>query len=1042
MTMSWTPMRPITTTFKAAMWVALLGILTAGNPAGAQDTGNPAAAQDTGSPAEAQDAGNPAQAPETVRPDQAPDPRAAGGAETAPGPVITPGSITDNSPLAPAPTGSPRQTLQSFRALSRAAATELIAALDESDDTGSILADTAEVRALKRSAINNLTRSMSTMDLSEVAPANRRTVGINAVLLLEEILDRVPVPEPDAIPDAAAVDDGAAVHGWTIPGTQIQMIRSETLSGDPRYLFSPETVRRLPAFYEAVRTLPRRTADQVDFYQHFVSGPGLSMPIQLYRYIVDLPDWALAVTYEQATWQWIALFVLTTLYGGLAYLVLRSESRRTGTSNGVGTAIHRLLLPLLVIAVLGTYRWLCDNVVNLTGDVLTYVELAVESLQTVALAVLVLFAFNLVAALIIASPKIRQESLDASLIRLVMRVIGFLAAGFIIFLGATRIGLPVYGIVAGLGVGGLAIALAVRPTLENFIGGIILYADRPVKVGDFCQFGDMLGTVEEIGLRSTKVRSLNRTLVTVQNSEFSQMSITNFSRRDANLMQTLIRLRHETTSDQLTAALEGIGAVLKADPRVKADTVRVVPARHRRVGAGGGDLGLHRQRRLHAVPQDQAGPAHQGDGRRRPERRGLRAALADHLPHHRHRHRQTPPARGAGGLGPAGRRRELTPLPSPPAGPAPYQREPMSHSTSPSLGRRIARRVWRGLARALALTSALAPVSSALACTRLVYLGAGDTVITARSMDWKTDVGTNLWAFPRGMARTGNAGANSIAWTSQYGSVVASAYDISTTDGMNEAGLVANVLWLVESEYPPEASGKPGLTIAAWAQYVLDNFATVAEAVTALRDEPFAVVTDQVPGEGRLATLHLSMSDASGDSAIVEYIDGRQVIHHSRDHQVMTNSPTFDKQLALNDYWSQIGGTTFLPGTNRAADRFARASFYVGAIPKFEAPNLAVAGVFSVIRNVSVPYGIATPDQPNISSTRWRTLADHARKLYFFESALTPNTFWVDLTEIDFSAETGETMRLDLGPQQANTYAGDATGAFTPAAPFTFLGKS
>ncbi|MCT8972966.1 linear amide C-N hydrolase [Microbaculum sp. A6E488] len=353
---------------------------------------------------------------------------------------------------------------------------------------------------------------------------------------------------------------------------------------------------------------------------------------------------------------------------------------------------------------------------------------------------------------------------------------------------------------------------------------------------------------------------------------------------------------------------------------------------------------------------------------------------------------------------------------------------------------RARRLINAAVSAGLALAVTTAPMQ-AIACTRLVYLGAGDTVLTARSMDWKVDVATNLWVFPRGMERNGEAGENSITWTSKYGSVIASGYDISTTDGLNEKGLAANVLWLVESEYPSSESDKPGLTIAAWAQYVLDNFATVAEAVEALESEPFAIVTDAVPGEQRLATLHLSMSDSTGDSAIVEYIDGKQVIHHSRSYQVMTNSPTFDKQLALDDYWNQIGGTVFLPGTNRAADRFARASFYVDAIPKFDDPNMAVAGAMSVIRNVSVPYGISTPDQPNISSTRWRTLSDHARKLYFFESALTPNTFWVDLKQLDLSAETGKVMKLDLGPDQSHTYSGDATGKFQPARPFKFLGK-
>nr|WP_216078103.1 linear amide C-N hydrolase [Acinetobacter sp. Ac_5812] len=325
------------------------------------------------------------------------------------------------------------------------------------------------------------------------------------------------------------------------------------------------------------------------------------------------------------------------------------------------------------------------------------------------------------------------------------------------------------------------------------------------------------------------------------------------------------------------------------------------------------------------------------------------------------------------------------------------------------------------------------------ACTRAVYLGNNDHIITGRSMDWKVDVATNLWILPSGVIRDSNAGPKSLKWKAKYGSVIATGYDISTTDGMNEAGLVANVLWLVESQYPDtKQSKKPQLSISAWAQYVLDNYASVAEAVSALEKEPFDLITDSVPGEQRLATLHLSISDKTGDSAIIEYIDGKQVIHHNKKYQVMTNSPTFDQQLALNTYWQQIGGTVMLPGTNRAADRFARASFYINAIPKNDTPKDALASVFSVIRNASVPYGLNTAEEPNISSTRWRTVADHKQLLYFFESAVSPNVFWVDLKKINF--KDGLARKLDLGKDQQNTFAGDATDQFKISKPFEFLG--
>lgn len=323
------------------------------------------------------------------------------------------------------------------------------------------------------------------------------------------------------------------------------------------------------------------------------------------------------------------------------------------------------------------------------------------------------------------------------------------------------------------------------------------------------------------------------------------------------------------------------------------------------------------------------------------------------------------------------------------------------------------------------------------ACTRIVYQGPNGTILTARSMDWKEDIMTNLWIFPRGMERNGEVGPNSLKWKSKYGSVIASSYDNSSTDGMNEKALVANLLWLAESEYPKWDQTKPGLSIAAWVQYVLDNYATVEEAVEDLRKEKFIIITANTPGQSTLATLHLSISDETGDNAIFEYIGGKLVIHHDRSYQVMTNSPIFEKQLAMNEYWKGIGGTTMLPGTNRAADRFVRASFYVNAIPQTDNTRVAVASIFSVIRNCSVPFGITTPDQPNISSTRWRTVSDHKNKVYYFESALSPNTFWVDFKNIDFS-EKATVKKLNL--TGGEIYAGDAVNKFKETKPFKFEG--
>lgn len=324
-------------------------------------------------------------------------------------------------------------------------------------------------------------------------------------------------------------------------------------------------------------------------------------------------------------------------------------------------------------------------------------------------------------------------------------------------------------------------------------------------------------------------------------------------------------------------------------------------------------------------------------------------------------------------------------------------------------------------------------------CTRVVYKGPNNNVITARSMDWKDEIDANIWIFPRGMQRDGNVGKNSIKWSSKYGSVITSAWDIATTDGINEKGLVANVLWLAESQYPkfnPQSSSK-GITISAWAQYVLDNFANVKETVDELRKEDFVIVSDYIPGTTKFTTLHLSISDASGDNAIFEYVGGKLVIHHDASYTVMTNSPLFEDQLAINKYWQSIPGTVMLPGTNRAADRFARASFYINAIPQTSDMQTSIASVFSVIRNCSVPFGISSEAEPNISSTRWRSVSDHKNLVYYFETALTPNTFWVDLKKINFS-KNAPVKRLSISKNE--TYSGETSQKFVTTKPFTFIG--
>ena len=219
---------------------------------------------------------------------------------------------------------------------------------------------------------------------------------------------------------------------------------------------------------------------------------------------------------------------------------------------------------------------------------------------------------------------------------------------------------------------------------------------------------------------------------------------------------------------------------------------------------------------------------------------------------------------------------------------------------------------------------ALVADRSVEACTRAVYTGPEGMTATGRTMDWREDPLTNLYLFPRGMERRGAKTDDTIFWISKYGSLAVAGYDIGICDGMNEKGLVANLLFLPESVYDRPGDTRPVMGLSIWTQYVLDNFATVEEAVAELAKERFRIDSPDLPN-GVQSRLHMAISDPSGDSAIFEYVDGRLTIHHGRRYKVLTNSPTYDRQLAIDDYWRSIGGLMMLPGTNRSSDRFVRA---------------------------------------------------------------------------------------------------------------------
>lgn len=303
----------------------------------------------------------------------------------------------------------------------------------------------------------------------------------------------------------------------------------------------------------------------------------------------------------------------------------------------------------------------------------------------------------------------------------------------------------------------------------------------------------------------------------------------------------------------------------------------------------------------------------------------------------------------------------------------------------------------------------VAPSQSAMACTRILWNDNKLAVVVGRTMDWMESTEPVLTVFPRGMKRDGGrlgpkpvVANNPARWTSRYGSVVTTIYGIGTADGVNEKGLAAHMLFLIATDFGPRDESKLGIQAGLWGQYLLDNAATVAEALELMnRVQPVLVSV-----HGHNSTVHLAIEDRSGDSAIIEYIGGKPLVHHGRQYTIMTNDPPFDEQLANLARFDFTDATrnTPLPGNVNPLDRFVRSAFFLKKLPEPKSEREAIAGILAIARNASVPFGAPNYAPGTLYNTEYRTAIDLTSRRYFFELTTAPNVIWMNLDKFNLSA--------------------------------------
>jgi len=455
-----------------------------------------------------------------------------------------------------------------------------VPAAAESGDAPAAEIDDATPRAamhdfLASARDGDYARAAGLLDLRDVPPGRRDTRGPELARELKSALDRSLWVDLEALsdePGGAEEDDLARslerVGSIPTPDGIVDVLleRSGRRAGEPRWRVARSTVSKIPVLYAQY--------GESRFEEH-------------------LPDLLRRVGFlEMRLWQWIAVplciagaALLAWAATSLLLVVARRIARRLAPGFDE-TLLRRFTGPLRLALSVGAFaavhRWLW-----LALPVDRAMRGAEKGLAILALTWVLLRAVDVVAANLEDHLRRRGRASATAVMPLLRRAAKAVMAILAGLAVVQNLGFDATGLIAGLGVGGLAVALAGQKTVENFFGGLTLVTDQPVRVGDFCRFGERIGTVEDIGLRSTRVRTLDRTVVTIPNAEFANLPLENYARRDRIWLHTTLGLRYETTPDQLRHVLIRLKQLLLAHPRIDPD-----PARVRFVGFGAYSLDL------------------------------------------------------------------------------------------------------------------------------------------------------------------------------------------------------------------------------------------------------------------------------------------------------------------------------------------------------------------------------------------------------------------------------------------------------------------
>lgn len=404
-------------------------------------------------------------------------------------------------------------------------------------------------------------RVLDCLDISEL-PAFAADVRAGEVAVcIKEILDRQELPPWEEIPDVAAIEAAGgfeALSRWRIPGTRITIARVEEGAQKHEYLFTTGTVDRAVAYYGSVEASPYRTSGpktSPGLYKWYMSAPGHPWMV---GFVNRLPEnIRFGRSFGLANWKWPGLLVsllIAVVLIVICYRVHLSLARRARAKSIVAYWLT-ILLPLLAMAIPILFEIFAERYLTIRSAPLYIIDFISTAIAILAAVVVVFAICNRIAETVITSPRVNPRGLNAQLIRIASKLMSVVLAVAVFLIGGQYLGIPVATLLASAGIGGIALALGAQDTLKTLFGTIMLMADKPFRVGERIIFKGYDGVVEDIGLRSTRIRLLSSHQVTVPNDQLAGSDIENIGRRECIRRVIDIHIPNDTQCGKLETAV-------------------------------------------------------------------------------------------------------------------------------------------------------------------------------------------------------------------------------------------------------------------------------------------------------------------------------------------------------------------------------------------------------------------------------------------------------------------------------------------------------